>query len=62
MPYTAFWIQHIAFAARNEMNMQVKDGLAGVFPLVDANIEAWDGWVFLKKSGALLLDKLLDGI
>jgi len=39
MPYSSFWIRHIAFAARNEMNVQVKDGLASVFPLVDANIE-----------------------
>jgi len=39
MSYTSFWILHIAFAAGNEMNVQVKDGLAGVFPLVDANIE-----------------------
>jgi hypothetical protein len=40
MPYAAFWIRHVAFAAGNEMNVQVKDGLSGIFPLVDANVEA----------------------
>jgi hypothetical protein len=40
MPYTSFWIRHIAFAAGNEMNVQVEDRLTGVFPLVDANIKA----------------------
>jgi hypothetical protein len=62
MPYSAFRVFHIAFAAGNEMNVQVKDGLTGVFALVDANIEPGDCWIFLKKSGALLLNKLLDSI
>jgi len=53
--HSSRWVFGVAFTARDQVNVAMKDGLPGDFTIVRPNIESFDTSIYLLESSLFLL-------